>query len=80
LVRPLSEWHHGDDKTEVGPMSDRFCPDPDKPGLWAHYEVPRETYHKLQDLTLLMDENQTTRSFAATLQSLIGQIICALDD
>ena len=41
--------------------SNRFCPDPDTPDIVAHYEIPCETYCRLQDLVLLMEESESTK-------------------
>jgi hypothetical protein len=60
--------------------SDRFCPDPDAPGSLAHYEIPPETYCRLQAVALLLDKDATTKPFAVTLRSLFGQIVCVLED
>lgn len=60
-------------------MSDRFCLD-DELELHAHYEVPRETYHKLQSLAIVLDRKKETAPFALSLRSLLAQVVCVLHE
>ena len=50
------------------------------PEIVAHYEIPRETFCRLQALALLMDRSEATKPYAAAMRSLFGQVVCVLED
>jgi hypothetical protein len=60
--------------------SNRTYPDTHSPEIVAHYEIPRETYCRLQALALLMDRTEATKPYAAAMRSLFGQVVCVLED
>jgi len=59
--------------------SNRVCPDTSSAVVVAHYEIPRETYSRLQDLVLVMDGSEATKPYAAALRSLCGEVVCVLE-
>ena len=61
-------------------MGDRSCPDPDAPGAKAHYALSFETYGKLQNFVALMGRNATTKQFAVTLQALLEEAECFIEE
>jgi len=60
--------------------SNRNCPDAYSPEIVAHYEIPRETFCRLQELALLMDRSEATKPYAAAMRSLFGEVVCVLED
>ncbi|MGO9309406.1 MAG: hypothetical protein ACLQDL_10330 [Spirochaetia bacterium] len=61
-------------------MGDRSCPDPDVPGARVHYALSLETYGKLQSLVAFMGRNAGTKQFAMTLQALLEEAECFIEE
>jgi hypothetical protein len=58
-------------------LTDKSCFD--ELGVRAHYEVPKETFYRLNALAVLM-EKRGARTFATTLRALLDQVECILEE